>query len=186
AGPGRIVCAYAQGGLGRLATLDLATGTLDGIGIPFTEFGSIQAAGSRVAFRAGAPDRPTSVVSLDLQSRQFRVLKQATDLIDQAEPRIASYVTRAVPVEFPTTGGRTAFGLFYPPRNADYAGGADERPPLLVKCHGGPTSSASSALNLGIQFWTSRGIAVLDVNYGGSTGFGREYPERLKLSWGSV
>ena len=89
-------------------------------------------------------------------------------------------------MEFPTSGGKTAFGLFYPPHNPDYVGGADERPPLLVKCHGGPTSSASSTLNLGIQFWTSRGIAVLDVNYGGSTGFGREYRERLKLSWGVV
>jgi len=89
-------------------------------------------------------------------------------------------------VEFPTTGGKTAFGLFYPPHNPDYTGGTDERPPLLVKCHGGPTSSASSTLNLGIQFWTSRGIAVLDVNYGGSTGFGREYRDRLKLSWGIV
>jgi dienelactone hydrolase len=79
-----------------------------------------------------------------------------------------------------------AFGLFYPPRNPDYVGTADERPPLLVKCHGGPTSSASSALNLGTQFWISRGIAVLDVNYGGSAGFGREYRERLWLNWGVV
>jgi poly(3-hydroxybutyrate) depolymerase len=75
---------------------------------------------------------------------------------------------------------------FYPPCNPDHAGSADERPPLLVKCHGGRTSSASSTLNLGTQFWTSRGIAVLDVNYGGSTGFGREYRERLKLNWGIV
>jgi dipeptidyl aminopeptidase/acylaminoacyl peptidase len=186
AGPGQIVCVYASSGLGQLATLDMATGKLEPIVIPFTEFGSIQAAGGRVAFRAGAPDRPTSVVSLDMQSRQFRVLKQSTDLIDRTEPRIATYITRVEPVEFPTAGGRTAFGLFYPPHNPDYTGSADERPPLLVKCHGGPTSSASSALNLGTQFWTSRGIAVLDVNYGGSTGFGREYRERLNLAWGVV
>jgi dipeptidyl aminopeptidase/acylaminoacyl peptidase len=186
AGPGRIVCAYASGGLGRLAALDTVTGKLDGITIPFTEFGSIRAAGNNVVVRAGAPDRPTSVVALDLQSGQFRVLKQATNLLDRAEPRIASYVTRVEPVEFPTTDGKTAFGLFYPPHNPDYAGGAGERPPLLVKCHGGPTSSASSALNLGTQFWTSRGIAVLDVNYGGSTGFGREYRDRLNLTWGIV
>jgi dipeptidyl aminopeptidase/acylaminoacyl peptidase len=89
-------------------------------------------------------------------------------------------------VEFPTTGAKTAFGLFYPPHNPDHAAPSGERPPLLVKCHGGPTSSASSTLNLGTQFWTSRGIAVLDVNYGGSTGFGREYRDRLKLSWGIV
>ena len=89
-------------------------------------------------------------------------------------------------MEFPTTGGETAFGLFYPPRNPDYAPAPEERPPLLVKCHGGPTSAASSTLNLGIQYWTSRGIAVLDVNYRGSTGFGRAYRDRLQLNWGVV
>jgi dipeptidyl aminopeptidase/acylaminoacyl peptidase len=89
-------------------------------------------------------------------------------------------------VEFPTTGGNTAFGLFYPPHNPDYAAPTSEKPPLLVKCHGGPTGAASSALNLSTQFWTSRGIAVLDVNYGGSTGFGRAYRERLDGNWGIV
>ncbi len=182
----RIVCAYTTTGLGQLATLDLATGTLQAIETGFTEFGSVRADGSRVGFRAGAPDRPTSIVTLDLQSGQYRILKQATDLLDRPELHIARFLAKVEPVEFPTSGGKTAFGLFYPPHNPDYRGGADERPPLLVKCHGGPTSSASSTLNLGIQFWTSRGIAVLDVNYGGSTGFGREYRDRLKLNWGIV
>jgi len=182
----RIVCAYTQAGLGQLATLDLASGSLQAIETGFTEFGSIQAEPNRVVFRAGAPDRPTSIVTLDLQTRQYRVLKQATDLLDRTDLHVANYLTNAEPMEFPTTGNKTAFGLFYPPHNADYVGGMDDRPPLLVKCHGGPTSSASSTLNLGTQFWTSRGIAVLDVNYGGSTGFGREYRERLKLNWGIV
>jgi len=182
----RIVCAFATAGLGQFATLDVTTGTLQAIETGFTEFGSVRADGNRVVFRAGAPDRPTSIVTLDLQSRQYRILKQATDLLDRAELDIARYLTKVEPVEFPTAAGKTAFGLFYPPHNPDYTGGTDERPPLLVKCHGGPTSSASSTLNLGIQFWTSRGIAVLDVNYGGSTGFGREYRDRLKLSWGVV
>ena len=182
----RIVCAYTTAGLGQLATLDLTTGTLQAIETSFTEFGSVRADGNHVVFRAGAPDRPTSIVTLDLQSGQHRILKQATNLLDRAELRLARYLTTVEPVEFPTTSGKTAFGLFYPPHNPDYVGGAGERPPLLVKCHGGPTSSAPSTLNLGVQFWTSRGIAVLDVNYGGSTGFGREYRDRLELSWGIV
>jgi dienelactone hydrolase len=186
AGARRIICAYAAAGLGKLARLDLTTGTLRPLETEFTEFGSVRADGDRVVFRGGAPDQPTSVIALDLQSGQQRVLKQATDLLERTEPRITGYLATVEPVEFPTTGGKTAFGLFYPPHNPDYVGGADERPPLLVKCHGGPTSSASSTLNLAIQFWTSRGIAVLDVNYGGSTGFGREYRERLKLNWGIV
>jgi dipeptidyl aminopeptidase/acylaminoacyl peptidase len=182
----RIVCAYTQAGLGQLATLDLANGSLQAIETGFTEFGSIQAEPNRVVFRGGAPDRPTSIVTLDLQTRQYRVVKQAIDLLDRTDLHVANYLTKVEPVEFPTTRNKTAFGLFYPPHNADYVGRMDERPPLLVKCHGGPTSSASSTLNLGTQFWTSRGIAVLDVNYGGSTGFGREYRERLKLNWGIV
>jgi dienelactone hydrolase len=185
-GARRVVCTYSKAGFGHLATLDLASGALGAIETEFTEFGSVRAGGDRVVFRGGASDRPTSIITLDLASRQSRVLKQATDLLDRTDLRIADHLTKAESVEFPTVGEKTAFGLFYPPRNSGYVGGADERPPLLVKCHGGPTSSASSTLNLGIQFWTSRGIAVLDVNYGGSTGFGREYRERLRLNWGIV
>ena len=184
AAPERIVCAYTQAGLGRLAVLDLARGTVCALDIPFTEFGSVRADGDRVVFRAGAADRPASIVTLDLGSGRHTVLKQGTDILDRADLHLADYLTRAESVEFPTTDGETAFGLFYPPHNPDYAGPAGERPPLLVKCHGGPTSAASSTLNMGIQFWTSRGIAVLDVNYRGSTGFGRAYRDRLRLAWG--
>jgi dipeptidyl aminopeptidase/acylaminoacyl peptidase len=186
AGARKILCAYTKAGLGQLAILDLASGSLQAIETEFTEFGSVRADGDRVVFRGGAADRPTSIVELDLVLGQYRVLKRATDLLDRTQLRISDYLTKVEPVEFPTIGGRTAFGLFYPPRNPDYGGNTDERPPLLVKCHGGPTSAASSTLNLGTLFWTSRGIAVLDVNYGGSTGFGREYRERLKLNWGIV
>jgi dipeptidyl aminopeptidase/acylaminoacyl peptidase len=183
---GRIVCAYTQAGLGRLAVLDLAGGALRPIDTPFTEFGSVRAEGARVVFRAGAPDHPAGIVSLDLGSGQHTVLTKATEILERADLHLADYLTKVEIVEFPTTDGETAFGLFYPPRNPDYAGASGERPPLLVKCHGGPTSAASSTLNLGIQFWTSRGIAVLDVNYRGSTGFGRAYRDRLRLSWGVV
>jgi dipeptidyl aminopeptidase/acylaminoacyl peptidase len=186
AGRGRIVCAYSEAGLGRLAVLDLARGALTPLDLPFTEFGSVRAEGDRAVVRVGAADHPASIVALDLASGGYSVLKKATDILDRAEPRIADYLTRVESVQFPTTDGDTAFGLFYPPHNPDYAPAAAENPPLLVKCHGGPTSAASSTLNLGIQYWTSRGIAVLDVNYRGSTGFGRDYRDRLHLSWGVV
>jgi dipeptidyl aminopeptidase/acylaminoacyl peptidase len=186
AGPGRIVCAYSKAGLGHLAVLDLASGTLRLIDLPFTEYSQVRAHGDRVVFRAAAPDRPLGIVVLDLGTGEHRVLKTATNILDDPDRGIAGCLTSATAVEFPTTNGNTAFGLFYPPYNPEYVGLPGERPPLLVKCHGGPTSSASSGLNLGIQFWTSRGIAVLDVNYGGSTGFGRAYRERLHLNWGIV
>jgi dipeptidyl aminopeptidase/acylaminoacyl peptidase len=186
AGADRIVCAYSQDGLGHLAVLDLRTERLTPIETPFTEFGSVRAADDRVVLRAAAPDRPASIVALDLASGRSTVLKQSTDLLDRAEPRIADYLSKVESVRFPSSDGDTAFGLFYPPANPDYATPPDERPPLLVKCHGGPTSAASSALSLGIQYWTSRGIAVLDVNYRGSTGFGRAYRDKLHLAWGVV
>jgi dipeptidyl aminopeptidase/acylaminoacyl peptidase len=186
AGGDRIVCSYAEAGLGHLALLDLATRTLRPLDLPFTEFGSVRADGDRAVFLAASPTAPGCVVALDLASGAHRVLKKSTDLVDRADVGIAGYLTTATSVEFPTTGGNTAFGLYYPPYNPDYAAPADERPPLVVKVHGGPTSAASSALSLRTQYWTSRGIAVLDVNYGGSTGFGRAYRERLYRAWGVV
>jgi dipeptidyl aminopeptidase/acylaminoacyl peptidase len=134
AGPERIVCAYAEGGLGHLAMIDLTTGSLRPLDTPFTQFASLRANGNQAAFIAGAPSHPACVVVFDVSSDRYRILKKATDILDRA----------------------------------------------------GPTSSASSTFNLGIQYWTSRGIAVLDVNYGGSSGFGRAYRDRLHLKWGVV
>jgi len=186
AGPARIVCTYAQAGLAHLAVLDLPDKTLRPLDLPFTEFGSVRAEGDRVVFLAASPTFPGCVVALDLASGTHRVLKKSTDLLDRPDLGLAHYLTMANSVEFPTTGGNTAHGLFYPPLNPDYAAPAGEKPPLLVKVHGGPTSAASSALSLRTQYWTSRGIAVLDVNYGGSTGYGRAYRERLYGNWGVV
>lgn len=89
-------------------------------------------------------------------------------------------------ISFPTTGGLNAYGIYYRPQNKDYETLITDQPPLLVKTHGGPTAAASSALNPSIQYWTSRGFAVLDVNYGGSSGYGRAYRNRLKKRWGIV
>ncbi len=182
----RIVCAYTEAGLGHLAMIDLATGALRPLETPFTQFASVRAHGDQAAFIAGAPDHPTSVVVVDLRSSQYRILKKATEILDQTERRIADYLAPVEAIEFPTVGDRSAYGLFYRPRNLDFTAPEGEKAPLLVRCHGGPTSAASSGLNLGIQYWTSRGIAVLDVNYGGSTGFGRAYRDRLQGQWGVV
>ena len=113
--------------------------------------------------------------------RRSRVLRRANKIrID------AGYVSEPEAIEFPTENGKTAYGFYYPPKNRDFIAPENEKPPLLVKSHGGPTFSAPAAFSPGIQYWTSRGIAVLDVNYGGSTGYGREYRERLNEKWGIV
>ncbi|MGB9368419.1 MAG: S9 family peptidase [Xanthobacteraceae bacterium] len=186
AGADRIVCTYTDGGLARLATMSLTGGPLKPVETPFTDISAVRAEGDTVAFIGGSARIPTSVVTLNLRDGTHRVLKQSTDILEDSNLKIADYLTTAESVEFPTSNGKTAFALYYPPFNPDYAPLKDEKPPVLVKVHGGPTSAASSTLSLRNQFWTSRGIAVLDVNYGGSTGFGREYRERLWRTWGVV
>ncbi len=177
----RIVCAYTERGTWRLASLNAATGELELVENPYSEIEYIRAAPGCAVFVAGSPTEPTSIVRLDLATRQFEVLRRSSEIV--VDP---GYLSLPQPIEFPTEHGLTAHAFFYPPKNRDYAAPPGERPPLIVIIHGGPTSAASSALSLGIQYWTSRGIAVLDVNYGGSTGYGRAYRQRLQGQWGVV
>jgi dipeptidyl aminopeptidase/acylaminoacyl peptidase len=118
---------------------------------------------------------------VDLASGRLDVLRRSSSA--EVDPAYLS-VPRAL--EFPTEGGLTAHAFHYPPTNPDYEAPAGERPPLLVISHGGPTGATTTTLKLGIQYWTSRGMGVLDVNYGGSTGYGRAYRERLNEQWGVV
>ncbi|MDM0073294.1 prolyl oligopeptidase family serine peptidase [Variovorax sp. J2P1-59] len=178
------VCAYVEGGLGKLALLDLDSGRLTGIDLPYSDFSSVRAQGGKVAFKAGGPALASAIVLLDPRSGEAKAIRKSGTLAD--DPAINRHFAAPQPIEFPTPRGQTAFGLFYPPTNADHRAPDAELPPLLVRCHGGPTSSASIALDLRTQFWTSRGIAVVDVDYGGSTGYGRAYRERLHRMWGVV
>jgi len=178
---GRIVCAYQKNGLERLAMLDTRTSQLTPLEGPYTSFFSVHAAPGRAFCIAASPALPSAVVQYDLGTRQWAVVRQSSTAVVEA-----GYLSPAQAVEFPTENGLTAHGLYYPPRNRDFAAPAGEKPPLLVISHGGPTGATSNALSLSIQYWTSRGIAVLDVNYGGSTGYGREYRNRLWGQWGIV
>lgn len=178
---GRIICTYYERGMSKLALLDIRSGQLEQIDNSYTDITFLRAVSGQAVFRAGSPSEPPSIVKLDLGTKAFEVLRRSNNLqID------ADYFSAARAVEFPTTDGLTAHAFYYPPRNPDYRATNGERPPLLVKSHGGPTSAAATALSLMIQYWTSRGIGVLDVNYGGSTGYGRPYRERLKNQWGVV
>jgi dipeptidyl aminopeptidase/acylaminoacyl peptidase len=178
---GRIICSYTERGRWHLASLDVASGDLRPIESPFSDVGRVRAVPGRVGVVGGSPSTPVSAAVLDLETGKWAVLKRSTELdIDQG------YLSSPEPLEFPTNGGLTAHALFYPPRNKDFRAPAGEKPPLIVHSHGGPTSATSSVLNLGLQYWTSRGFAVVDVNYGGSTGYGRDYRERLTGNWGVV
>jgi dipeptidyl aminopeptidase/acylaminoacyl peptidase len=96
------------------------------------------------------------------------------------------WIAAAEPLDFPSVDGRTAHALLYRPRNPSVVAPPGTKPPLLVVIHGGPTSAARPVLNMGVQFWTSRGFLVADVNYGGSTGFGPEYRRSLNGQWGVI
>jgi dipeptidyl aminopeptidase/acylaminoacyl peptidase len=181
ASPDQLVCTYAHQGTSYLATLDLCTLKLVEIPTPYSSIHSLKVADGVAVFIGGSATTPSELVRLDLQTQVRTVLQRSMELSIPA-----GYLSAPQAIEFPTDNGLTAYGLYYPPQNQDFPAPADERPPLLVKSHGGPTASTSSELNLRIQYWTSRGFAVLDVDYGGSTGYGRDYRQRLNGNWGIV
>ncbi|CAK0782907.1 hypothetical protein CVIRNUC_006102 [Coccomyxa viridis] len=175
-----------------LAILDGAR--LQELSTPYTSFGSLSlgTAGGKLIL-ATVGDSPTkasevAVLTVDgpeqllsAQPAQWEVLRKASkEEIDEG------FLSAPSAVEFPTEGGLNAFMNYYAPKNKDFKLPPGEKPPLLIKIHGGPTSQASTAFSLGIQYWTSRGYAIADVNYGGSTGYGREYRNRLRKNWGVV
>jgi len=177
----RIVCAYTRQGTWHLASLDTTTRRLERIETPYSEFGGLRAGPGWAVFRASSPTEPASIVRLDLATAHLEVLRRSSEVAIDVR-----YLSIPQAIEFPTEHGLTAHAFFYPPQNRDYVAPPGERPPLLVISHGGPTAATSGTLNLTIQYWTSRGIAVLDVNYGGSTGYGRAYRQRLEGQWGIV
>jgi len=176
-----IICAYTEQGTWRLASIDTETGKLEPIKIPYTDIQRVRASSDLAVFIAGSPTEPQSIVKLDLATHKVEVLRRSSNVeID------AKYLSIPKAIGFPTENGLTAHAFFYSPRNRDYTGPSGEKPPLIVQSHGGPTSATSATLSWGFQYWTSRGFAVLDVNYGGSTGYGREYRQRLNGQWGVV
>ncbi len=180
-GKDKIVCVYSQNGSDRLAYLSMNDGALTQIDLPFSSIRSLSITGDQLYFIAGAPDMPASLIQYNLKTRQWEILKKSREL--NIDP---SYLSIPKAVEFPTEGGVTAHAFYYPPTNPKFQGMPEEKPPLLVLAHGGPTAQVTSLFNLEIQYWTSRGIAVIDVNYGGSSGYGRAYRDRLKGKWGVV
>lgn len=177
----RLICTYLTEGTSRLALLDTVSLKFTPLQTPYTRIEGIQASHGRAVFLAGSPTEPLSIVELNLKDMKYTVLRRSSDL--EIDPE---YISTPEAIEFPTEKGLTAHAFFYPPRNRDFKALPGEKPPLLVISHGGPIAATTTSLRLGIQFWTCRGIAVLDVNYGGSTGYGRLYRERLYGQWGVV
>jgi dipeptidyl aminopeptidase/acylaminoacyl peptidase len=179
---GRVVLAYGRDGADRLAVRE-TDGTLREFDLEYAAFGQLAAAGRDVVCVAGGPAAEPVVLRGGVDDGATQVLRPARDLgLDPA------WFSRPLHVTFPTVPGDSEVGeahaLVYPPTNPEVSGPDGERPPLLVLVHGGPTSAARAVLDLGVQYWTSRGFAVADVDYRGSTGYGRRYRDALRDRWG--
>jgi dipeptidyl aminopeptidase/acylaminoacyl peptidase len=182
-GDGRIACIWDRDGTQHVSVLDPRTGELVDLDLPHDaiDYPYIAARGDRIAFIGASATTPPQVVLLDFLARSVEVLKQSEDVtVDTASLSVPQAI------EFPTEEGLSAHAFFYPPASADFEGPEGERPPLIVMSHGGPTSAVSAEFDMATQYWTSRGFAVVDVNYSGSTGYGRAYRERLNGNWGVV
>ena len=175
----RIICAFDQQGTARLGSVDTRTRRLEILETPYSDIREVRAGRGQAVLIAGSPTEALAIVRLDLQTGAVEVIRRSMAV--DVDPRFFS-IPRAI--EFPTTDGATAHAFVYAPTNPDFTGPAGERPPLLVISHGGPTGSTSVGLNLHRQYWTSRGFCLVDVNYRGSTGYGRAYREQLDGRWG--
>lgn len=177
---GRIACSYGREGVWHLAVLDPKVGALNDVQTPFTSFEHVRVAGHHLLCVAGAPDRASAVVRFELPSGTFSTLcvSSSLDIPD-------AWLSRPASIHFDSDGA-SVHAFHYAPRNPEVRAPDGELPPLIVIGHGGPTSATAAVLDARIQYWTTRGFAVVDVNYRGSTGFGRAYRDALKGGWGVV
>lgn len=178
----RIVSTYNEKGTWNLVEMTRTSGKWNQRKLSEgTVFGSLAVTGTKLFTTMSTATHGSVLALFDIESGASKVLKKSSTLKVRA-----GYISKPQRISFSTTDGAVAHAIYYPPNNRDYRAPRGELPPLLVKSHGGPTAAAGSTLNLGIQYWTSRGFAVVDVNYRGSTGYGREYRDALKGQWGIV
>ena len=178
---GAIVCSYRHQGASHLARLDPASGALTVIETPYRSIRELRVGRGFAAFIGGSPTQAEAVVRLDHASGRHQVLRSTLEQpLDPADISVAEAIT------FPSAGGRVAHGFYYAPRNQRFTGPPGEKPPLIVIDHGGPSGNTDPTLRPSVQFWTQRGFALVDVDYGGSTGYGRVYRDSLKGRWGIV
>jgi dipeptidyl aminopeptidase/acylaminoacyl peptidase len=180
-GPHEVVCLYSEPGGIRLGRIDVDAGAMKQVELIYTNLHNVQVSGRKAAIFAGSSTLAERVLTIDLDTG-------AQEVVRVSNPAHVDSGNLSIPkaIEFPTEGGLTAHAFYYPPKNQDFESPAGDRPPLVVCCHGGPTGSAGPTYAFEYQYWTSRGIAVVDVNYGGSAGYGRAYRMRLNGNWGVV
>ena len=175
---GRIVTIYSDRGIDRIGVLD--EGRLSPVSTPYEVIRPwLGISGNTLYVVTGNSVTPLAVVGINLDTDEVEVVRESIDI--DVDPEM---VSRPRTIEFATSDDATAHAFYYPPHNPRASAPEAERPPLLVLSHGGPTGATTSVLDLGIQYWTTRGFAVVDVNYRGSTGYGRAYRNALRGQWG--
>lgn len=181
AGSDRLLVVSTRAGVRRLHEVHPATGQVTGMSLSVEPGRLLATTPTHVVFLGHSTHDPDAVVRLDLATGGLETLKRAS-----APALYGSFVSAPESITFPTSGDREAHAFFYAPVNPEFRGPSTQHPPLIVMSHGGPTSAAQTRLSLDIQFWTTRGFAVVDVDYGGSTGYGRAYRQRLNGTWGQT
>jgi dipeptidyl aminopeptidase/acylaminoacyl peptidase len=174
-----IAAIYTEKAIDSLVLIDLDGHKINKIELDYCNLSEIHTLDQNLIFLAKGTKNPQQIVQYDISTNDLKVLKELSDL--KVDP---SFISVAELVEYPSLGGKKGYAFFYPPLNPDYAKPTNDKPPLIVMAHGGPTSHVNPSLKLNIQYWTSRGFSVLDVNYGGSSGYGKEYRNRLKKNFG--
>ena len=175
----KILSIYWQEGLAHLCLIDIENKQLHDISLPFTDLESVACNNDTAWFLAASPNEFPAVIKLNINNHSYKVIRKSNDItIDPA------YISEGKPITFPVNDDETAHAFFYLPINKEFIGRDDEKPPLIVISHGGPTGASHNGLKMVVQFFTSRGFAVVDVNYSGSTGYGRAYRQRLNGQWG--
>ena len=180
-GDGRLGVVWAELGLWRVGALDPGSGERTELETPYNAFFMVRATSGKIVANAAGPTAGGAIVAIDAQTGEVEILRTGSSA--QLDP---DYVSTPEPIEYPSAEGRTAHAFFYAPRNPDFVGPEGELAPLLTFTHGGPTGATAGVFSLAIQYWTTRGFAVIDVNYGGSTGYGTAYRRLLHGNWGIV
>jgi dipeptidyl aminopeptidase/acylaminoacyl peptidase len=180
--PDVMIYSFVKDGTWRLGRLDIPTLRASDYPTEFSSLSSVRATARTVVVRCASPTSPPAIATVDVGTGAVSPIKFS--IPPASFQSFQNYFSIPQPIQFPTSGGDVAHAFYYRPYNPDWQAPPSEKPPLLVKSHGGPTAATESGLDLSVQFWTSRGFGVLDVNYRGSTGYGRKYREKLYGQWG--
>ena len=174
-----LYCSRITDGVGQLSRLDLNTLALEDINLPQNAFGSLAANNDSVCFIAASESSFSELIRLGTRDQSLDMItRSCSTQIDQG------CISRGQGFRYQTRHHDYAYAIYYPPANQAFEAPPGEQPPLIVLSHGGPTGATDASLDLRKQYWTSRGFAIVDVNYSGSTGYGRAYRERLLHNWG--